>query len=155
MPISVCYILLVKCSFVIICSGLLKKDLLMCVGILPKCLSVYNLHAWCLRRTEETVGSPGTGITALLQVLGKWKSSPLQWLVLPSLCCSVPSRIFCNFNLVSTNCLCVYSSWNALVSLVIKKEVLLDIPMLVSSVLLYTFLAFIMEDERSDVNLKC
>lgn len=32
----------------------------MCMGVLPVCLSVHILHAWCLQRPEEGSGYPGT-----------------------------------------------------------------------------------------------
>jgi hypothetical protein len=28
---------------------------------LPGCISVHHVHAWCLKRPEEGVGSPRTG----------------------------------------------------------------------------------------------
>ena len=34
----------------------------MCTSVLSACVSVYNVHAWCLRRPEEGFESPGTGV---------------------------------------------------------------------------------------------
>lgn len=33
----------------------------MCVNVLSACLSVYNVNACCLRKSEEGFGSPGPG----------------------------------------------------------------------------------------------
>lgn len=35
----------------------------MCTLILPAYLSVHHLHAWYPQRSEQSVGSPGTGVT--------------------------------------------------------------------------------------------
>lgn len=32
-------------------------------GVLPMCVRVYHVHVYCPRRSEEGIGSPGTGIT--------------------------------------------------------------------------------------------
>lgn len=33
------------------------------VSALPACMCVHSMHVWGLRRSEEGVGSPGTGVT--------------------------------------------------------------------------------------------
>lgn len=35
---------------------------ILCVSVLPKCMYVYHMRAWCLERPEEGVRAPGTGI---------------------------------------------------------------------------------------------
>lgn len=30
--------------------------------VLPACISVYHMHAWCPQRSEEGIRSPGTGV---------------------------------------------------------------------------------------------
>lgn len=35
----------------------------MYMNILPACMSVYHMHAWCWQRPEEDIGSPWTGVT--------------------------------------------------------------------------------------------
>lgn len=37
------------CLLLTVCVCALKK----CIGILPGCMSVYDVHAWCLRKPEE------------------------------------------------------------------------------------------------------
>ena len=32
-------------------------------GLLPTCVPVYHVHVYCPGRSEEGIGSPGTGIT--------------------------------------------------------------------------------------------
>jgi hypothetical protein len=34
----------------------------MCLSVLPACMYVYYVCAWCPQRSEESIGSPGTGI---------------------------------------------------------------------------------------------
>jgi hypothetical protein len=36
-------------------------------------MTVYHLHAWCLRRPEEGVGSPETGVTEGCKLLFGWR----------------------------------------------------------------------------------
>lgn len=33
------------------------------VNVLPACICMYHFHAWCSWRSEEDMGSPGTGVT--------------------------------------------------------------------------------------------
>jgi hypothetical protein len=35
----------------------------MCIGVLPTCMSLYQVCAQCPRGPEEVVGSSGTGLT--------------------------------------------------------------------------------------------
>ena len=50
---------------------------LMCVDILPACMSVHRVLPGALRRPEEGVGSPGTGITDGCEPpCGCWESNP-------------------------------------------------------------------------------
>lgn len=35
----------------------------MCLIILPACMYVNHVYAWCPQRSDEGVGSPGTGVT--------------------------------------------------------------------------------------------
>lgn len=44
----------------------LKKNFtlyFMRINALSTCRSMYHMHAWCLQRPEEGIGSPGTGVT--------------------------------------------------------------------------------------------
>lgn len=34
----------------------------MCMDVLPTCMSVHQVHAWCPQRPEGGVRSPGTGV---------------------------------------------------------------------------------------------
>lgn len=44
------------------------------MSILPACLYVHYLCAWCLQRPKEVVGSPGTGVTDdSVQLYGFWE----------------------------------------------------------------------------------
>lgn len=48
----------------------------MCLGILPACISVHNIHAWCLRRQEDGVRFPGTRVRNSCELpCGHWLSS--------------------------------------------------------------------------------
>lgn len=42
-----------------------KEKPFMCMGVLPTCMSVYQLCAWCPWRLEEDIRSPGTEITVV------------------------------------------------------------------------------------------
>lgn len=33
------------------------------MSILPICMSIYYMHAWCPRKTEESIKSSETGVT--------------------------------------------------------------------------------------------
>jgi hypothetical protein len=35
------------------------------MGVLPACISVYHMYAWCTGRPEDSIGSPGTRVIAL------------------------------------------------------------------------------------------
>jgi hypothetical protein len=37
----------------------------MCVSVLPTCMCVCNVHGWYPQRSEEGVGSTGTGVTSV------------------------------------------------------------------------------------------
>lgn len=41
--------------------------ILFCFGVLPMCKYVHFVYAWFLQRPEESLGSPGTGITDLVR----------------------------------------------------------------------------------------
>jgi hypothetical protein len=44
------------------------------MGVLPACMSVYHVHAWCPQWLEEGIGSPGTRITDDFELLcGCWE----------------------------------------------------------------------------------
>lgn len=34
----------------------------MSMSILPACISVYHIHAWCPQMSEEDIGFPGAGV---------------------------------------------------------------------------------------------
>lgn len=40
-------------------------------------MSVHHLHAWCLRRPKESIGSPGTGVRALDATMWGWEWNPV------------------------------------------------------------------------------
>lgn len=50
----------------------------MCV--LPECMSVYHIHAWCLKRAEEGIWSYGTGVIVMSHYVG-----PGRWTVVSAL----------------------------------------------------------------------
>lgn len=63
----------------------------MCSGVLSACLYVHYVHAWCLWRSEEGIGSPGTGIMDGCETLyGYWGSDqdPRS-----NKCCQTPSLL--------------------------------------------------------------
>lgn len=35
----------------------------MCISVLPACMSMHHVRAWCPQRSDEAIGSPGTGVT--------------------------------------------------------------------------------------------
>lgn len=46
----------------------------MSVVVLPVCMSVLHMHAWCLRRAEKGIGSLKTGVTHGCELpFGCWK----------------------------------------------------------------------------------
>jgi hypothetical protein len=51
------------------------------MSVLPACVPLYHLYAWSVQRTEEDIGSPGTGVTGGCEPLfGCWESNlgPVQ-----------------------------------------------------------------------------
>ena len=49
----------------------------MCICVLPKCMSVYQVCAWCLEGPEERVGVPRGRFTDGSELLcGSWESKP-------------------------------------------------------------------------------
>lgn len=47
--------------------------ILLHMNILPACMSVYHMHAWCWQRPEEDIGSPWTGVTGRCELpCGFW-----------------------------------------------------------------------------------
>lgn len=49
----------------------------MCLGVLPACIYVYYMRAWCPRRTEEGTGSHETGIAdGYERPCGRWEPNP-------------------------------------------------------------------------------
>lgn len=54
---------------------------MMCTGVLPLCLPIHHMHAWCPQRPEEDAGSPGTGVTEDCELLcecSKLNPGPFQ-----------------------------------------------------------------------------
>lgn len=49
------------------------------MGVLPECISVHQVCAWCLRRPEEDPGFPGTGVTVVSSHVGAWNWIPGLW----------------------------------------------------------------------------
>lgn len=46
---------------------------LTCISVLLACMSVHHIHAWCLLRSKEGIGSPGSEITDGCELLcGYW-----------------------------------------------------------------------------------
>lgn len=41
----------------------------MCMGVVPACMSVHFVHAWCPQRSEEVVESPGTRVNRWLSTI--------------------------------------------------------------------------------------
>lgn len=35
----------------------------MCIRVLPECICVHHVYAWCLQREEDGIASPRTGVT--------------------------------------------------------------------------------------------
>ena len=51
------------------------------MSVLPECMSEYHLYIWCLCRSEEGIGFPGTGVADGCEPLcGCWESNlgPLE-----------------------------------------------------------------------------
>lgn len=48
----------------------------MCVSVLPGCMYLYHVRAWCLCGLEEGTGFPGTGVTGWELPCGCWISNP-------------------------------------------------------------------------------
>lgn len=49
----------------------------MCLSVLPPCMFVYHMHAWCQKRLEEEVEFLGVGITYSCEPLcGSWELNP-------------------------------------------------------------------------------
>ena len=42
------------------------------VSVLPACISVQHVHAWCLQRPEEGVGSPRSGVNDSCKLLCRY-----------------------------------------------------------------------------------
>ena len=50
--------------------SILFKFYFMCMSVLPACMYVHHVHAWCPKRSEEDPGSPETGVTGSCKELG-------------------------------------------------------------------------------------
>lgn len=48
----------------------------MCVGVLPTCVLVYHVYAWCSQRSAKGIGSPRTKVTGGYEPLQGWKVNP-------------------------------------------------------------------------------
>lgn len=48
----------------------------MCVSVLPGCILVHNMHAWCPQRSEEVIRFPGKGVKdGCTPPCGCWESN--------------------------------------------------------------------------------
>jgi hypothetical protein len=58
------------------------KKIFMCRIVVPTCIYVYHMYAWCLQKSKKSIRSPGTtGVTDVCELLhGYWRSNigPLQ-----------------------------------------------------------------------------
>ena len=47
------------------------------MSVLPACMYVYHMYAWCQWRPEEGIGSPGTGVLDGCEALYEcWDPNP-------------------------------------------------------------------------------